>query len=129
MTRMDLAAYVTGDLVDRGPGRWVTGIARLGVDGLATAGAMMLASYSAWATVDFWTVPLIWPDVAVPPDCGQVLARARRQPHARGATSRRGFLGGGGLRVSYGLCPVDSNLLFPFLSSHLADRPSVVADD
>src|SRR5690606_19869745 len=65
MTRMDLAAYVTGDLVDRGPGRWVTGIARLGVDGLATAGAMMLASYSAWATVDFWTVPLIWPDVAV----------------------------------------------------------------
>jgi len=25
----------------------------------------MLASYSAWATVDFWTVPLIWPDVAV----------------------------------------------------------------
>src|SRR5690606_9743112 len=65
MTRMDLAAYVTGDLVDRGPGRWVTGIARLGVDGLATAGAMMLASYSAWATVDFWTVPLIWPDVVV----------------------------------------------------------------
>lgn len=44
---------------------WFPIARRVLVDGLASAGAMMLASYAAWYTIEVWRLHLVWPDVFI----------------------------------------------------------------
>lgn len=63
--KLDVAATVAARRVGYVRHHWAAEIARLALDGLANAGAVMLASYSAWSRLDVWNQPLIWPDAAV----------------------------------------------------------------
>ena len=63
--KIELATNVAKTAVDRSRQPQLSGIARVGLDGLASAGAMILASYSAWSRPDVWNLPFFWPDVAV----------------------------------------------------------------
>ena len=62
--KTDLAIDLAGSRADRARQPWVSGFIRFGLDGLATAGAMMLASYGTWSRADIWNLPMVWPDVA-----------------------------------------------------------------
>ena len=63
--KMDLATSFAANTVARARRPWLSSSAQLVLDALATVGAMMVGSYSAWATIDFWAQPLIWPGVGV----------------------------------------------------------------
>lgn len=63
--KIELATNTAEDAVDRSLLPQLSGIAWIGLDSLATAGAMILASYSAWSRLDVWNLPVLWPDVAV----------------------------------------------------------------
>lgn len=63
--KIGLATSVAGNVLDRAQQPRVPRIVRIGLDGLASAAAIMLAAYAAWSRPDVWNLPLIWPDVAI----------------------------------------------------------------
>lgn len=65
MLKLDLATNAVGSAADRVREPRLPKILRLGLDGIASACALMLASYSAWSRIDLWNQPWIWPEIAV----------------------------------------------------------------